>query len=84
MEININLDISKAEHLADKSCYNNNYYRLFKQGYNSSFQNGFDILLEECYEDEGYFEYTLGRFDGDDFIAALSWTHYGFDSILGD
>lgn len=84
MQINIGLDIARTEHLADKSCYNHNYYRLFRKGYDCSFYNGFNILYEYCDEDEGYFEYTLGRFDGDDFIAALSWTRYGPDSILED
>ena len=82
MKIDISLDISKVEHLADKSDYNYNYYRLFRKGMDCAFYNEFNILLEYCDEDEGYFEYTLGRFDGDNFIEALSWTHYGFDSIL--
>ena len=83
MQINISLDIAKVEHLADKSYYNYNYYKIFPQGHDCSFYNGFDILLEFCHEDEGYFDYTLGRFDEDDvFCEALSWTHYSFDSIL--
>ena len=82
MQIDISLDIYKVEHLADKSYYNYNYYRLFPRGQDCSFYDGFNTLLEYCDEDEGYFEYTLGKFDGDDFISVLSWTHYGFDSIL--
>lgn len=82
MQINISLDLAKVEHLADKSYYNHSYYRVYPQGHDCSFYNGFNILLEYCDEDQGYFEYTLGRFDGKDFIKALSWTHYGFDSLL--
>lgn len=55
MEMNINLDISKVEHLEDKSCYNHNYYRLFRKGHDCSFYNGFNILYEYCDEDEGVF-----------------------------
>lgn len=84
MQINIGLDIARTEHLADKSFYNHNYYKIYPQGYDCYFSNGFDILFELCHEDEGCFDYTLGRFEEDRFIGALSWTHYGHDSILED
>lgn len=80
--INIGLDILLADHLSDKSVYNRNYYRLHPAGYECSFYNGFDVILEQCHEDEGYWEYTLGKLEGDRFIEALSFTHYGNDSLI--
>ena len=82
LNLNISLDIAKLERLEDKSYYNHTYYRVYPQGPDCSFYNGFNVLLEYCDEDEGYFEYTFGRFNGKDFIKALSWIHYGFDSVL--
>ena len=67
----IELGIERYEHLKDKSCYNHNYYKL--ESYGDWCNLPYSILLEECHEDKDYYSYTLGHFDGNEFVAVLAW-----------
>jgi hypothetical protein len=56
------LTITQAEfeHQKDDSVYNHNYYKHKKLGY---------TLLEECHEDENYYDYLLVEGDKEIFIG---------------
>ena len=71
--LNISLELKSAKHLEDKSCYNCNYYELEPYGYQCFFFNGNNIVEEVCNEDDDYYTYSLGHFDGDEFVPVLEW-----------
>lgn len=83
MRLNIPLDVRKLHFIKEKSCYNDNFFQIELDGYDN-YLFGNDVLREQCYEDENYYEYIIGRFENDVFVEVLSWTHYGEDSILID
>ena len=77
-KLNISLGLKSVEHLKDKSCYNCNYYELQSYGDWCCFFNGNNIIEEVCHEDEDYCTYTLGHFDGEEFVGVLEWSgEYG-------
>lgn len=83
IKLNISQLYVRAEHLAHLSCYNNNYYRIDSCGDSCIVHNPFNIIRETCYEEDDYFEYTLGFFENEDFIGVFSWTtDYGEDSLF--
>lgn len=71
--LNISLELKSAKHLEDKSCYNCNYYELEPYGYQCFFFNGNNIVEAVCNEDDDYYTYSLGHFDGDEFVPVLEW-----------
>lgn len=73
-KLNIYLCLNSVKHLKDKSYYNRNYYELEPYGDWCIFFNGNNIVEEICHEDEDYCSYTLGHFDGDEFVGVLEWT----------
>lgn len=77
-KLNISLGLESVKHLEDKSCYNCNYYELKSYGDWCCFFNGNNIIEEVCHEDEDYCTYTLGHFDGEEFVGIFEWTgEYG-------
>ena len=73
LKINIPLELQSVKHLEDKSCYNCNYYELETYGDWCSFHNGNNIVEAVCHEDEDYYTYSLGHFEGDEFVPVLEW-----------
>lgn len=72
-KLNICLCLKSVKHLKDKSYYNCNYYELEPYGDGSIFFNGTNIVKAVCYEDDNYYTYSLGYFDGDEFVPVLEW-----------
>ena len=71
--LNISLGLKSVKRLEDKSCYNCNYYELEPYGDWCIFFNGNNIIEAICHEDEDYYLYTLGHFDGNEFVPVLAW-----------
>lgn len=71
VKLNISLGLKSVKHLEDKSCYNCNYYEL--ESYGDVFFNGNNIIEEICHEDDDYCTYSLGHFEGDEFVSVLEW-----------
>lgn len=85
LKLNISPFYVDAEWLEDISCYNDNYYKIESHGGACCFHYPFNIIQEICHEDEGYYEYNLGYFEGKEFVEVFSWTsEYGADSIFGE
>lgn len=64
------------EYIKEKSCYNNNYYRLpkyYNEGDYNVYFNKDNILLEECDEDYNYFTYKIGHFEYNEFVANVEF-----------
>lgn len=57
----------------DKSCYNCNYYELEPYIDWCIFCNGNNIIEAVCREDDEYYTYSLGHFEGDEFVPVLEW-----------
>ena len=69
------LDTKYMKHLEDKSYYNHNYYELDLDHYGDYIIPGMcDILYEECDEFSETYTYTLGYFEGVDFVECFTWT----------
>ena len=69
------LDTKYMKHLEDKSYYNHNYYELDLDHYGDYIIPGMcDILYEVCDEFSETYTYTLGYFEGVDFVECFTWT----------
>ena len=69
------LDTKYMKHLEDKSYYNHNYYELDLDHYGDYILPGMcDILYEVCDEFSNTYTYTLGYFEGVDFVECFTWT----------
>lgn len=69
------LDTRHIHHLEDKSYYNHNYYKLELQHYGDYIIPGMcDVLCEEYDEFSDTYTYTLGYYEGVDFVRCFSWT----------
>ncbi len=69
------LDTKYMKHLEDKSYYNHNYYELDLDHYGDYIVPGMcDILFECCDEFSDTYTYTLGYFEGVDFVECFTWT----------
>ena len=69
------LDTKYMKHLEDKSYYNHNYYELDLDHYGDYILPGMcDILYEVCDEFSETYTYTLGYFEGVDFVECFTWT----------
>ena len=73
LKINISLELQSVKHLEDKSYYNCNYYELKPCGDWCIFHYGNNIVEAICHEDDDYYTYSLGHFDGDEFVPVLEW-----------
>ena len=73
IKLNISLELKTVKHLEDKSCYNCNYYELKPYGDFCVFFNGNHIVKAVCHEDDDYYTYSLGHFDGNEFVPVLEW-----------
>ena len=72
-KLNISLELETVKHLEDKSCYNCNYYELEPYGDWCIFFNGNNIIEEICHEDDDFYTYSLGHFDGEEFVGVVQW-----------
>ena len=72
-KISIPLSLESIKRLEDKSCYNRNYYELEPYGDWCLFLNGNNIIEEICHEEDDFYTYSLGRFDGEEFVGVLEW-----------
>lgn len=69
------LDKNAIKHLKDKSYYNHNYYELDLSVYGDYITPELcDILYEEYEEFSDTYTYTLGYFEGVDFVRCFTWT----------
>ena len=69
------LDQRAMTHLKDKSRYNKNYYKLDLSVYGDYITPELcNILLEEFDEFSETYTYTLGYFEGVDFVRCFTWT----------
>ena len=69
------LDKSAIKHLKDKSYYNHNYYELDLSVHGDYITPAAcDILYEEYEEFSDTCTYTLGYFEGVDFVRCFTWT----------
>lgn len=69
------LDKKAITHLKDKSYYNHNYYELDLSVYGDYITPAMcDILYEEFEEFSETYTYTLGYFEGPDFVRCFTWT----------
>ena len=69
------LDKKAMTHLKDKSYYNHNYYKLDLSVYGDYITPAMcDILYEEFDEFSETYTYTLGYFEGVDFVRCFTWT----------
>ena len=69
----ISLGLNSIRSLEEKSHYNCNYYEIEPYGDWCCFFSGNNIIEAVCNEDEGYYTYTLGHFEDNEFVAVLSW-----------
>lgn len=69
------LDRRAMTHLKDKSTYNKNYYKLDLSVYGDYITPELcNILYEEFEEFSETYTYTLGYFEGVDFVRCFTWT----------
>ena len=77
------LDRRAMTHLKDKSYYNHNYYQLDLSVYGDYITPAAcDILYEEFEEFSETYTYTLGYFEGVDFVECFTWTETNSSGIL--
>lgn len=75
MTFSFELDTRAMTHLKDKSYYNHNYYELDLSMYGDYITPAAcDILYEEFEEFSETYTYTLGYFEGVDFVRCFTWT----------
>lgn len=68
------LDKRAIKHIKDKSYYNHNYYELDLSVCRDYITpEKCNILYEECDEFSETYTYTLGYFDGVDFVRCFTW-----------
>ena len=72
-KLNISLVVESVKHLENKSCYNCNYYELEPYGDWCVFFNGNNIIEAICHEDDDFYTYSLGHFEGDEFVGVVQW-----------
>ena len=72
-KLNISLGLKSVKHLEDKSFYNCNYYEIEPYGGWCAFHNGNNIIEAVCHEDDDYYTYSLGHFEGKEFVPVLEW-----------
>lgn len=72
-KLNISLGLKSVKHLEEKSHYNCNYYELESYGGWCVFYNGNSIIEAVCNEDDDYYTYSLGHFEGKEFVPILEW-----------
>lgn len=69
------LDTKYMKHLEDKSYYNHNYYELDLDQYGDYIISCMCNILYEHYEEfSDTYTYTLGYFEGVDFVKCFTWT----------
>lgn len=69
------LDTRYIKHIENKSYYNHNYYKLDLNNYGDYIIPGMcDVLYEEFDEFSETYTYTLGYFEGVDFVKCFTWT----------
>ena len=69
------LDTKYMKRIEDKSYYNHNYYELDLDHYGDYIVPEIcDILFEYCDEFSNTYTYTLGYFEGVDFVECFTWT----------
>ena len=69
------LDKRAIKHIKDLSNYNHNYYHLDLSVYGDYITpEKCDILYEEYDEFSETYTYTLGYFEGVDFVRCFTWT----------
>ena len=69
------LDTRYIKHIEVKSYYNHNYYELDLDNYGDYIVPGMcDILYEEFEEFSETYTYSLGYFEGVDFVRCFTWT----------
>lgn len=73
-KLEIQLGLNSIKHLEEKSHYNLNYYELEPYGDWCIFFNGNNIIEAICHEDDDFYTYSLGHFDGEEFVSVLEWT----------
>ncbi len=72
-KLEIQLGLNSIQYIKEKSCYNNNYYKIEPYGDWCCFFNGNDVIEEVCHEDEDYYTFTLGHFNNEEFVGVLQW-----------
>ena len=74
IEFKFELDPKYMEHLKDKSCYNQNYYKLDLYHYGDLIiPRKCDILYQECEDDCPWCYYSLGYFEDEKFVECFTW-----------
>lgn len=69
------LDKKAIKHIKELSNYNHNYYHLDLSVYGDYITpEKCNILYEECDEFSETYTYTLGYFEGVDFVKCFTWT----------
>lgn len=81
MKITCTFEINKnaITHIPEKSSYNHNYYHIDVGRHGDLLiPEKCDILYEEAEDDTYATYYSLGWFEGDEFVAAWTWLedHY--------
>ena len=71
--LKIQLGLKSIKHLEEKSHYNCNYYELEPYGDWCIFFNGNNIIEEICHEEDDFYTYSLGHFDGNEFVGVVQW-----------
>ena len=83
MTFSFELDTRAMTHLKDKSRYNKNYFKLDLSVYGDYITpEACDILYEEFDEFSETYTYTLGYFEGVDFVRCFTWTNTNSLGIL--
>lgn len=83
MTFSFELDRRAMTHLKDKSYYNHNYYKLDLSVYGDYITPAMcDILYEEYDEFSETYTYTLGYFEGPDFVRCFTWTETNSIGLL--
>ena len=77
------LDTRAMTHLKDKSTYNKNYFKLDLSVYGDYITPELcNILYEEFDEFSETYTYTLGYFEGVDFVKCFTWTEINSIGIM--
>jgi hypothetical protein len=72
--ISFEIDKDTLTHIEEKSCYNHNYYHIDTSWYGDYIIPAkCDTIYEECDDVSDGAYYSLGWFEGDEFIAAWTW-----------
>jgi hypothetical protein len=72
--LSFEIDKKTLTHLKDRSSYNHNYFQIDLSSYGDYIlSEKCDVIYEHCTDDEFGAYYSLGWFDGDEFVAAWTW-----------